>query len=73
MKERRMTRKQIEEAIKDVVEYREPFFIGTQGINVLKGEIITKIDVAIMEMGLSEKAETWFNTEGEWFIRRKRH
>ena len=72
MKERKMSRKAIETAIKEVVETHEKFFIGTSGITVLSGAIITKIDVAIMEMGLAEKAETKC-FDGEWCIVRKYH
>ena len=73
MKERKMSRKSIENAIKNVVETHEEFFIGTAGITVLNGAIIRKIDVAIMEMGLAEKAETKCFSNGEWCIVRKYH
>lgn len=73
MKERKMSRRAIEEAIKDVVETHESFYIGTAGISVMSGAIITKIDTAIMEMGLAEKAETKIFADGEWHIVRKYH
>lgn len=73
MKERKMTRKEIESAVKDVVEYREPYYIGTQAVSVMTGAIITKIENTIHEMGLSEKAETRVYADGEWWIVRKRH
>lgn len=72
MKERKMSRTEIENAIAEVVETHEGFYIGTAGISVLNGAIITKIDVAIAEMGLAEKAETKC-FDGEWFIVRKYH
>lgn len=72
MKERRMSRKAIENAIKEVVETHEDFYIGMAGISVLNGAIISKIDVAIMEMGLAEKAETKC-FDGAWVIKRKYH
>lgn len=73
MKERKISRNEIEEMIKDVVENYEPRYIGLQGVSVLQGKIITKIDTAIMELGLSEKAKTWFNERGEWYIVRNYH
>lgn len=73
MKERKMSRQQIENAVKTVVEYWEEYHIGTAGINIGNGAIITKIDTIIMEMGLSEKAETKCFDDGAWYIVRKRH
>lgn len=72
MTERKMSRKAIENAIKDVVETHEEFYIGTAGISVMNGAIISKIDTVIMEMGLAEKAETKCY-DGEWVIKRKNH
>lgn len=73
MTERKMTKKQIVKAIKDVVEYHVEFYIGTAGISVLNGSIITKINNTIFELGLSEKAETRCCKNGEWVIIRKYH
>lgn len=72
MKERKMNRNAIENAIKEVVETWGEYFIGAAGINIVNGAIITKIDAAIMEMGLAEKAETKC-FEGNWYIVRKYH
>ena len=73
MKERKMSRKAIENAIIEVVETHEGFYIGTAGVTVMNGAIITKIDTVIMEMGLSEKAETKCFNDGAWYIVRKYH
>lgn len=72
MKEMKMSRKQIESMIIEAVETHEPQFIGTQGISVLNGAIITKIDNLIYDMGLTEKVETKF-FDDEWYIVRKYH
>ena len=72
MKERKMTRTAIENAVKEVVDTYGEYFIGTAGITITNGAIISKIDTAIMEMGLAEKAETKC-FDGEWYIVRKGH
>jgi hypothetical protein len=72
MKERKMSKTAIENAIKDVVETHEEFFIGTAGVSIMSGAIISKIDTVICEMGFAEKAETKC-FEGEWYIVRKYH
>lgn len=72
MKERKMSRKQIEDAVKYVVENWDEYFIGAAGINIVNGAIISKIDCVIMEMGLAEKAETKCFS-GNWYIVRKYH
>lgn len=71
MKERKMSRKAIEEAVRNVADYNEDFFIGTAGISVMSGAIISKIDTVIMEMGAADIVETYCYN-GEWFINRKR-
>lgn len=68
-----MTRKEIETMVKDVVETCEPAYIGTAGITIGTGKIITKVDVAIVEMGLTEKVKTWCNDNGEWYVVRNYH
>lgn len=72
MKERKMNRNTIENAIREVVENHSEYYIGTAGINIINGAIISKIDTAIMEMGLAEKAETKC-FDGNWYIVRKYH
>lgn len=72
MKEIKMSRKVIEEMIKDVVENHEPCYIGTAGMSITNGKIITKIDTIIAEMGLREKVKTWCNS-GEWYVVRNYH
>lgn len=67
-----MSRKVIEEMIKDVVENHEPCYIGTAGMSITNGKIITKIDTIIAEMGLREKVKTWCNS-GEWYVVRNYH
>lgn len=72
MKERKMSRKQIEKMVKDVVETFEPCYIGTQGLSIMDGKIITKIDKVIFEMGLTEKVKTHF-VGREWYVVRNYH
>lgn len=72
MRERKISRDDIENAVKAVVEYHEEYYIGSAGINISNGAIISKIDTVIMEMGLAEKAETKC-FDGAWYIVRKRH
>lgn len=72
MKEIKINRKVIEEMVKDVVETREPRYIGTAGVSIMEGKIITKIDTVIAEMGLREKVKTWCNN-GEWYVARNYH
>lgn len=68
MTEIKMTRKAIEAMVKEVVETKIPRLIGTAGISIGSGKIITKIDVAIAEMFLAERATTWCNYKGEWYL-----
>ena len=72
MKEIKMNRKAIEEMVKGVVENHEPCYIGTAGLSIMEGKIITKIDTVIAKMGLREKVKTWCN-DGEWYVVRNYH
>ena len=72
MKEIKMNRKAIEEMVKYVVENHEPCYIGTAGLSIMEGKIITKIDTVIAEMGLREKVKTWCN-DGMWYVVRNYH
>lgn len=68
MTEIKMTRKATETMVKDVVETKVPRLIGTAGISIGPGKIITKIDVVIAEMFLTEQVKTWCNDGGEWYV-----
>lgn len=72
MKEIKMSRKAIEDMVKDVVETYEPCYLGTAGMSITNGKIITKIDTVIAELGLSEKVKTWCDN-GEWYVVRNYH